>query len=224
MPDLDFQIDSVEAVPYAAAPQLAFKLRITQTPSEGIAAVSIHSVILRCQVRLEPARRRYSAGEQKALHELFGEPHRWGQTIRSTLWNNLAVSIPPFADQIQVDLLVPCTYDFNVASTKYFGALADGDIPLSFLFSGTIFYATDEQSLQVEQISWEKEATFRLPVSVWRTMMDMYYPNTAWLCLRQDVFDRLNAYRLAHAMPTWELAMEALLNEAANPLPSEVAP
>jgi hypothetical protein len=233
LPDLDFKIENVEAVPYAQSPQLAFKLLIQQTHPEDRPAVqslhtvsfhsvSIHSVILRCQLRLEPARRRYSPDEQQQLGELFGEPHRWGQTVRSTLWTNVSVSVPPFTHEIRVNLVVPCTYDFNVASTKYFAALSQGEVPLSFLFSGTIFYAADDGSFQVEQISWEKEAEFRLPVSVWRTMMDMYYPNTAWLCLRQDVFDRLSSYRINTAMPTWEQAIEKLLNETAV-LPDEVA-
>ena len=44
---------------------------------------------------------------------------------------------------------VVCTYDFEVVSVKYFSALGDGDIPLTFLFSGTIFYEGDEENLQV---------------------------------------------------------------------------
>jgi len=214
MPDLEFQIEGVQAIPYAATPQLAFKLRITQSAAEQSPA--IHNILLRCQVRIEPAQRRYQPDEQEGLHELFGEPHRWGQTLRSMLWTNTVTSVPAFADDTLIDLILPCTYDFNVAATKYFAALEAGDVPLSFLFSGTIFYAGADLALQTAQISWEKEATFRLPVSVWKQMMELYYPNTAWLCLRKDLFDRLSAFKSDNAIATWDQALERLLDESTS--------
>jgi hypothetical protein len=63
----------------------------------------------------------------------------------------------------------------------------------------------------VSQISSEQEAAFRLPVRVWKDMMSIYYPNTAWLCLRKDVFDQLYRYKRRHGLPTWEEAIERLL-------------
>ena len=224
MPDLTFQIEGAEPVPYAASPQLAFGLRIIEKPTEGQPPAHIHSVVLRCQVRIDPVRRRYAPREQADLVELFGAPHRWGQTVRSMLWANVGISVPPFTAHTRIDLPVPCTYDFHIATTKYFAALEGGQVPLSFLFSGSIFYAAEDQSLLVEQISWEKEASFALPVRVWRQTMDLYYPNTAWLCLRQDVFDRLRRYKSSRAMPTWEQAIESLLTAAEDPLCNEAAP
>jgi hypothetical protein len=212
MPDLDFKIEGAEPVPYAAAPTLAFKLRMTQKRGAG-EPISIHSVALRCQIRLEPGRRRYSPKEQEGLSDLFGEPHRWGQTVRSMLWAHTSIVAPPFDDELLVDLPVPCTFDFNITAAKYFDALDDGLVPLSFLFSGTIFYAGEHGGLQVEQISWEKEAGYALPVAVWKRMMEMYYPNSAWLCLRKDVFDRLARYKSQRGLPGWEQALESLLDE-----------
>jgi hypothetical protein len=220
MPDLNFKLDAVDVVPYAASPQLLFSLNISEI---GRPPVPIHSVMLRCQIRLEPGRRRYQPAEQARLYELFGEPHRWGQTVRSTLWTNFTVSVPPFTGSTQADLIVPCTFDFNVAGTKYFNALEDGDVPLSFLFSGTIFYAGEEGALQVEQISWEKEAEFRLPVRVWKTMMETYYPNTAWLCLRRDVFDRLEQFKRDGQFSTLDMAVETLLRSAVPAFATEAA-
>jgi hypothetical protein len=106
---------------------------------------------------------------------------------------------------------VPCTFDFNVAATKYFHGLADGDVPLNFLFSGTVFYADGEGALQVAPIPWDKEARFRLPVKSWQEMMEIYYPNTAWLCLRRDVFEKVYQYKVEHGIPTWEQAIESML-------------
>lgn len=224
MPNLDFQIESVDAVLYSASPQLAFKLRVTQAPHDDDPVVPIHSVILRCQVRLEPARRRYTPEEQEALHELFGEPARWGQTVRSTLWANTSISVPAFTERTLIDLPVPCTYDFNIAGTKYFGALVDGEVPLSFLFSGTIFYAGPDGTFQVAQISWEKESAFRLPVRVWQQMMDHYYPGIAWLEVRKDLFDRLQQLKSRRHMPTLEQLLESLLAHAEAPTAEQFTP
>jgi hypothetical protein len=210
MIDLTFQIENVEAPPHAAAPLLMFKLRVVDAQAE----TPIHSIALRCQVRIDPARRRYDADEQEQLLDLFGEPPRWGQTLRSMLWAHTTAVIPPFVGSTTVDLPIPCTYDFNIASAKYFHALENGEVPLTFLFSGTIFYSGEEDgALQVSQISWEKEANYRLPVRVWKEMMEKYYPNTAWLCLRKDVFEQLYRYKTSHALPTWEKALEKLLEQ-----------
>jgi len=214
MPDLRFNVEGSEAVAYAASPRVGLKLRITETSEASENVTGIHSILLRCQVRLEPGRRRYEAGEQRRLVELFGEPQRWGQTVRSMLWTNVTETVPPFRGETVFDLQIPCTYDFNVAATKYFAALEDGEVPLTLLFSGTIFYATGEQSLQVQQIPWEKEASYRLSVRVWRGMMDLYYPNTAFLEVRQDLFDRLRQFRIARGMVTVERALESLLDGA----------
>jgi hypothetical protein len=131
--------------------------------------------------------------------------------LKSLLWTHVAVSVPPFADRLTVDLPVGCTYDFDVVGTKYLHALADGDIPLLFLFSGTVFYTRNESGLQIAQIPWEKEASFRLPVPLWREMMDRYFPNSAWMRVHKDVFDRLCDYKARHALLTWEETLERLL-------------
>jgi hypothetical protein len=127
------------------------------------------------------------------------------------LWTHASVVAPAFQGTAVVDLPVPCTFDFNVAATKYFHGVADGDVPLSFLFSGTVFYADGDGALQVGPIPWDKEARFRLPVKSWHEMMEIYYPNTAWLCLRRDVFERLYQYKVARGIPTWEQALESVL-------------
>jgi hypothetical protein len=119
--------------------------------------------------------------------------------------------VPGFEDNTLADLLIPCTFDFNIAATKYFEGLTSGEIPLCIMFSGTVFYAGEDGALQVAPISWEQETTFRLPQITWREMMDSYYPNTAWLSLRRDVFERLYQYKMQHGIPTWEQALERML-------------
>lgn len=209
MPDLSFQVEGAEAVAFAASPLLAFKLRVASADAEEL----IRSVALNCQIQIESTRRKYAAGEQERLLDLFGEPERWGRTLRAMLWTHASISVPPFQGSTLVDLPVPCTFDFNVAAAKYFAALEDGEVPLNLMFSGTVFYETSDETLQVEQIPWDREAKYRLPVRVWKEMMDIYYPNSAWLCLRRDVFDRLSQYKMRRGIPTWEQALERLLND-----------
>jgi hypothetical protein len=146
--------------------------------------------------------------------DLFGTPDRWGQTLRSLLWTHVNLVVPTFAgDEAVIDMQVPCSFDFNVAATKYFAALIEGDIPLIFLFSGTIFYARPDSPLQVAPISWEQEARFKLPAKLWRDMMDSYYPNTVWINLHKDVFVRLYRYKTRRGLLNWEQALERLLVE-----------
>ena len=208
MPDLKFHVERAEVVPFAVAPQLALKLRV----SNANAAEAIHTVVLRCQIQIEATRRRYSAEEQRGLRDLFGEPERWGQTLRTLLWTHTSAVVPAFIASTEIDLPVPCTFDFNVATTKYFSGLSEGEIPLCLQFSGTVFYATGDGPLQVMLIPWDKEVRFRLPVQVWKELMDNYYPNSAWLCLRRDVFERLHRYKVEHGIPTWEETLERVLS------------
>jgi hypothetical protein len=213
MSDLGFRVEGAEAVPFAATPQLVFKLRVTNAPADE----PIHSIALRCQLRIEPTARSYSATDQAKLIELFGEPSRWGQTLRSMLWTHAAAMVPTFAGEARFDLPVPCTFDFNIAATKYFYALEAGDILVKLLFSGTVFHEGPEGGLQIAQVPWDREADYRLPVAVWREMMGQYYPNCAWLCLRQDVFDRLYRFKTAHGLPTWDQTIERILPVEAIP-------
>jgi len=207
MPELHFQIEGAEAVAHAATPLIALKLRITNLP----ATEAIHTLTLRCQVQIEPAKRRYLPQEQEKLLDLFGEPERWSRTVRPLLWMNTSVAVPGFTDNLLVNLEVPCTFDFNVATTKYFHALDAGEIPVCVMFSGTVFYKGADDALQVAQVPWDREANFRLPVSVWKGMMDMHYPGTAWLCLQREAFEQLYLYKMRHGLPTWEQAITRAL-------------
>jgi hypothetical protein len=207
MPELSFKIEQASVVPFAASPTIAFRLHVTNVPAEQ----AIHTIALNCQIQIEVTRRRYTPEEQQQMLDLFGEPDRWSQTLRSMLWTNVSAVLPGFCGSTQADLRVPCTFDFNVAATKYFAGLAAGDVPLNMLFSGTVFYADAEGLLQVAPISWDQEAKFRLPLQVWQEMMQAYYPNGAWLHVRRDVFDRLYRYKMQRGIPSWEQALESIL-------------
>lgn len=216
MPDLNFEVVDAEVPHFAAVPTLIFKLRI----DNAIEHERIYSVALRCQVQINVTRRRYSPEAQARLLEVFGEPQRWGETLRPLLWTHVSTVAPQFSESIIVDLPVPCTYDFEVVGTKYFNALEEGEIPLTFLFSGTIFYEGEEGNLQVGQISWSKEATYRLPVTLWQEMMQRYYPNSAWIRLHKDIFDQLYQYKATHGLPTWDEVLVRLMHASGEEVQS----
>lgn len=211
MPDLQFEVVGVDVEPYATAPTLTFRLSVRNTtPDEAI-----QSVMLRTQVRIETTRRRYDAEAEVRLKELFGDPSQWGQTLRTMLWTQTTNIVPAFEESIVTDLPISCTYDFEVSSAKFLWALNEGEAPLLFLFSGTVLFRDGSDGpLQVSQISWEKESRFRLPIATWNTMMDRYFPNSAWIRVRRDLFDRLYDYRCGRMLPTWDEAIEELLRRA----------
>jgi len=206
VPNLDFRVEGAEVPEYAAVPSLLFKLRI-----ENLEEEPIRSVALNTQIRIAATQRHYEAAEQERLLELFGEPHRWKDTLRSLLWTHTVLQVPRFSGSTVVDMPVTCTYDLEVVATKYFFALENGEVPLEFLFSGTVFYVAEGGRLQTARISWEKEAEFRLPVQLWKEMMERYFPNSAWIRLHRDAFDKLYEYKIRMGLPTWEATVEALL-------------
>lgn len=221
MPDLNFEIVGAEVPAFAAVPTIIFKLSVVNGETSPMGYLQrIHSVALRCQIQLAVTRRHYNAEEQVKLLDVFGETKRWGDTLRNLLWMHTSTVVPQFSGSAVVDLPVPCTYDFEVVATKYFNALEDGNIPLLFLFSGTIFYEGEEGNLQVSQISWSKEASYRLPVTAWQEMIARYYPNSTFVRLHKDVFDQLFHYKAVHGLPTWESVIEDLLRKSSEEVQS----
>src|SRR5690242_18128550 len=113
MPDLNFRVDGAEPERFAAAPLMTFRLRVSEAVADGASPTPVHAVVLRCQVRIEPEKRRYDDAEKERLLDLFGTPERWGQTLRPMLWTHVNATVPPFTGATLVDLPVPCTADFN---------------------------------------------------------------------------------------------------------------
>lgn len=204
LPRLGVTVERAEPVRFAAAPTLAFALRLQSNRP-------VRALALGVQLRIMPTQRGYEPSDEERLFELFGPAEQWGDSLRSFLWTTATLLVPPFEERTTIALPVACTYDLDVAAAKYFHALRDGDVPLELLFSGSVFYAGPDGRLLVSQVPWECEARFRLPVRTWREAVDAHFPDSAWLRVRQDVFDRLAAYRARHTLPTWEAALDELL-------------
>ena len=206
VPQLDFRVEGVEAAEHAAAPTLVFRIAVDAGGRE------IRSLALNVQLRIAAPRRGYDDGERERLFELFGASADWGRTLRSVRWTTVSLTVPPFSGRTTFDLHVPCTYDFDVVAAKYMHALGrDGDVPLELLFSGTVFFVAEPGRLQVVHLPWDREARCTLPVRVWREALERAFPGTAWLRVRRDLFDRLQAYKSSRALLTWDAALEELL-------------
>jgi hypothetical protein len=209
---LSFEVLDARPERHAAAPTIVLRLRVGETTG-----AVVHALALRCQIRIEPQRRRYSTDEEARLYELFGETPRWGDSLRPFLWTHVSTTISGFVGATEVDLPVEVSYDFEVASAKYLHSLGDGEVPLILLFGGTVF-TKGESGFAAEPVAWDQEASFRLPVSVWRETMDIYFPNSGWLRVHRDTLDALQRFKASRAVPTWDQAIERLLKEAGEDL------
>lgn len=208
MTDLRFEVLDARTEPHAAVPTIAFGMKVEDADGQRV-----HAVALRCQIRIEPQRRRYSEQEEEKLYELFGETPQWGDSLRPFAWTHVATTLGGFDGTAEFDLPVECTYDFEVAAAKYLHALGDGEIPLILLFSGTVF-TKGTTGFAAVPLSWSSEASYRLPVSVWRTTMDAYYPGSAFIRVRRDTLDDLQRFKAHRGLPTWDQAFAQLLKEA----------
>jgi len=214
MAELVFDCLGAHADRYAVAPSMAFTLRISDSSGQRVEAIA-----LRCQIRIEPSRRRYSAAEAERLNDLFGETQRWAETLRPLQFTNVAIMVPRFTGSIELDLPVMLSYDLEIGSTRYFAGLDDGEVPLLLLFSGTVFGMT-EGRLQAQQVPWSKEAAYRLPISIWREAVDAHFPNSAWIKMSRQTLDELQRFKTRTALPTWDATIQALLAAAAKPADS----
>jgi hypothetical protein len=210
MADLTFDCIGANADRYAVMPSISMTLRISETSGQRIDAIA-----LRCQIRIEPTRRRYSPAEEQRLKDLFGETTQWADTLKPMQFTNVSTMVAGFRGSTEIQLPVTFSYDLEIGSGRYFASLEAGEIPLLLLFSGTIFSVTDGR-LQVQQVPWSKEATYRLPVSVWQEAVDVHFPNSGWITMSRQTLDELQRFKTRRALPTWDATVSALLAEAAD--------
>ncbi len=210
MADLTFDCIGAQAERYAVLPTISLALRISETSGQRI-----DTIALRCQIRIEPSRRRYTTDEEERLRDLFGETTRWADTLKPMQFTNVSTMVTSFSGSTELQLPVNFSYDLEIGSGRYFASLESGDIPLLLLFSGTIFSVVDGR-MQVQQVPWSKEASFRLPVSVWREAVDVHFPNVAWITMSRGTLSGLERYKTERALPTWDATVNALLSEAAD--------
>ena len=208
MSQLQFEIVDIGPQPYAVTPMLSARVAVIETTGE-----TVHALVLRAQVRIEPQRRSYSDEEADGMLDLFGPRARWSDTLRPYMWLQATTSVPGFTERTEVDLPLPCTYDFDVSAAKYLSALDDGMVALNFQFSGTVF-VRGEAGFSVHQVPWDAEASYQMPVTVWRAVMDTHFPGAGWVRLNRDSFRAFQQYRVDHGLLSADAAVDALLDLA----------
>jgi hypothetical protein len=208
--ELVFDCVGAHADKYAVAPSMSLTLRIAETSGQKVEAIA-----LRCQIRIEPTRRHYTDAEAERLNDLFGDTQRWADTLKPLQFTTVSVMVPGFTGSVELDLPIMLSYDLEIGSTRYFAGLEDGEIPLLLLFSGTAFSTVDGR-MQAQQVPWSKEASYRLPVSLWREAIDMHFPNSAWIRMSLQTLDELQRFKTRQALPTWDATLAALLARAGD--------
>jgi len=208
IPQLAFAVLGAAPAGHTAGPTLRFSVEVSCPTGQAVRAV-----LLDTQIQIAARRRRHDAAAHERLFELFGPPPAWGSTLRTLLWTRHTLVVPPFEGSTVAELDVPCSYDLEVVASRYLDALADGEVPLEFLFSGSVFYAGDGGALQTTRIPWEQEAAFRLPVATWRATMEAHFRDTAYVRLPKAAFDRLVAFKSREALAGWGDVVDRLLED-----------
>jgi len=209
LPAPAFAILGAEAIKYAAAPMLEFTGHVSEPEGR-----EVYTIALTAQVMIDPARRAYDDHTRARLVDLFGAPERWAATTHSFLWAEVGVLVPAFTGATAFRLPVQCSYDLELAATKYLYSLPGDEAPLTFNFTGTIFYRGEGGKMQIVKVPWECTTRFDMPIATWREMIEHYYENTGWVALGGDTLERLSARKAARGMHSFDATVATLLQEA----------
>jgi hypothetical protein len=201
-----FSVLDVEPLAHAAAPTVRFHLHVDDPLGR-----EVHVIALSTQIQIDPARRAYDAETREKLVELFGAPERWGATTQVFRWAHVDVLVKGFTGATSFALDVPCTYDLEVAASKYFYSLPGGEVPLTFLFNGMVLYSGEHDRLQVAQVPWSCTARWRMPVDAWKRVMAAHYPGGGWVRLQTGTLDALAARKAARGHHTFDATVAELL-------------
>ena len=135
----------------------------------------VRSVSLDVQMHIARAPPALRRGAHELLFELFGPPAAGARPCARC--PGRACRTPCRRSQARrswISRAVPLR--LRGARREYLDALADGEVPLELLFSGTLFYAGESGQLQAGRISWDGDAEYRMPVRAWRDTIDLTSP------------------------------------------------
>jgi hypothetical protein len=209
IPEPEFEITGAAHVAFAAAPTMLFSARAADE-----SGLEIQSIALTAQVMIDPAQRGYDPETRQRLAELFGAPESWAPSTSGLSWARVSTAVPSFTGVTTFGIEVPCTYDLEVAATKYFYAVRDGQVPLSFHFNGSVFYRGPGGALQVTPVSWSSSARYRMPIQTWRGMITEHYPGGGWIRVSDATLAALNERRGSRGLPSFDACLQELLEEA----------
>jgi len=210
-PEVTFEVLGAAHEPFAAQPTLRFEMGVSEPSGRDIYAIS-----LTAQINFDPARREYDAETRDDLYELFGAPERWPSTTRSFLWTHSSTLVHSFNDAITFGLEVPCTADLEVVAARYVSALPDGEVPLTFHFTGRILYAAPNRQVQVVHIPWSTSCQFRLPVATFKAMIKHHHGESGFALLHNDTIDSLKKYKRDRGLHSFDACVVDLLQEVTS--------
>ena len=205
-PEISFEVLGAAHEPFAAQPTLRFELGVSE-PSDR----PIYAITLSAQIMFDPARRGYDAATREDLYELFGSPERWPSTTRSFLWCHATALVHSFTGAITFGLEVPCTADLEVTASRYIAALPDGDVPLTFHFTGRILYEGLNRQVQMVHLPWSTSAQYRLPVSVWKAMIAHHHGESGFALLHSDTMTELKRYKRERGLHSFDACVLDML-------------
>jgi hypothetical protein len=121
-----------------------------------------------------------------------------------------------FNDAITFGLEVPCTADLEVVASRYVQALPDGEVPLTFHFTGRMLYAGPERKVQVVHLPWTTSAEYRLPVSTFKAMIKHHHGESGFALLHNDTLQALKKYKRERGLHSFDACVVDLLEEVTS--------
>jgi hypothetical protein len=119
-----------------------------------------------------------------------------------------------FSGAITFGLEVPCTADLEVTASRYISALPDGEVPLTFHFTGRVLYEGPNRSVQVVHLPWSTSAQYRMPVSIWKAMITHHHGESGFVLLHNDTLTDLTHYKRDRGLHSYDSAVLDLLERA----------
>ena len=155
---------------YAVTPVLTARV--------GIAAVGddpVHAIALRCQVRIEPLRRGYSDEEAAGLLDLFGPRERWATTQHTFLWQHSTAMVQGFTGATEVTSRWSAPTTSRSPPRSICTRCATARCRCNSC-SAERFSSKGPRGFAVQQVPWDREDRYDMPVSVWRDLIALHYP------------------------------------------------
>ena len=204
----EFKVVSVEPVARSVEPALSFKGTISDASMRPVYMIALTAIVV-----VEPGKRSYGPGERERLMELFGGPERWASTTGAFRWAGTQTMVHGFTGEGEFELVVPVSYDLEIASAKYFGALDEGgSAPLRFHFNGSILYERGDGRVQMTPVAWDRSERFEMPMDAWTRLTAEHHPFRNWVPLHSETVARIEGLKANMGAPTFEDAVSRILD------------
>jgi hypothetical protein len=187
-------------------PTLAFTIRIAE-----LTGANVHAIALRCQIRIEPRRRRYTDTETDRLVDLFGEASRWTETLQPMQLATVSAWCP----------------GSPARPARSFGAVqlrpgdrVDAVLPRARGRNGGAAVAGSAAQCSSRTAADTRSSSCRGRRSrgtacrwlLWRDMVERDFPNSGWLRCSRETLEALAATAPGTRCPTWEHTIRSLLS------------